>query len=153
MTRAHQQKAVLGALVCVMVAVYVRAFRPAAGQATAPAPEASPEAVGTAPAESAGALDVAQPMPDHSVQRRAQQDHAATLGWARDPFTRSAGTGELSGFSLAGILWDERDPIAMINGQPVRAGDELEGYRIVSIGRDRVSLSDGTDTYQLLLAP
>ena len=54
---------------------------------------------------------------------------------------------------VSGILWDTTQPLAVINGQTVRVGQELDGYQIIEISPDRVSVTDGTETFQLRLSP
>ena len=88
-----------------------------------------------------------------ATPREAQRQRLAAISWSRDPFTRSAGAGQASGLSLSGILWDASAPIAIINGQMRHVGEEFDGYRIVEIVQDRVSVTDGTQTFQLTLAP
>ena len=146
MARPQQQLIVFVMLLGVLVAVYVRAFRnPAGGSSTSPS---------SVPAESAApsaALELPVAVP--SVQRDAQRDRARALTWSRDPFTRGASAGEGSGLALSGILWDPTHPMAIINGTTVHVGDEFEGYRILDIALDHVSVSDGTNTFQLLIVP
>jgi len=55
--------------------------------------------------------------------------------------------------TLSGILWDANQPMAIINGQTLHVGDHLEGYRVTDITQARVSVSDGTQILQLLVAP
>ena len=92
-------------------------------------------------------------MLERSAQREAQRQPTTLLAWGRDPFTRDAATGNGSGLALAGILWDPQQPMAIINGRTVRVGAELEGYRVTDITQDRVSITDGTQTFQLSIAP
>lgn len=92
-------------------------------------------------------------MPEPSVQREAQRQRATLLAWGRDPFARGAGAGQISGLNLSGILWDASAPIAIINGQMLRVGEELEGYRVTEITQDRVLLTDGAHTVSLHIAP
>jgi hypothetical protein len=61
--------------------------------------------------------------------------------------------GELSGLSVSGILWDPTKPIAIINGAMVHVGEEIEGYQVLAINQDRVSVTDGTQTFQLPVSP
>ena len=75
------------------------------------------------------------------------------LAWRRDPFTRGAALDQMSGLTLSGIMWDPQLPMAIINGQTVRVGEELEGYEVLRISEDRVSVTDGTDTFHLRIAP
>jgi hypothetical protein len=98
--------------------------------------------------------DLRPPPPtDSSTHHDAQRQLAATLAWGRDPFARGAAAGQPGGLSLSGILWDATSPIAIINGQMFRVGEEIDGFRVLEIAHDRVSLSDGTQTFQLLIAP
>ena len=149
MTRQRKQSLLLAALVVVLAAVYVRAFAPKRSASSAAVPStavpASPPAEGlSGPAASAPEEVLAQ--------REAQRLHASELNWNRDPFTRGR-TGAVGGFTLSGILWDTQRPIAIINGQMLQVGEELDGYRVADISQDHVSLTDGTHTYQLLIAP
>ena len=75
------------------------------------------------------------------------------LAWRRDPFTKGAAMGERSGLTLSGILWDPNAPLAILNGQMVRVGDEIGGYHVLEITQDHVAVSDGTHTIDLRLAP
>ena len=147
--KSRQQAVILAALVAVMLAVYARMARPAA-------PTSAP-AAGPAPASGAGAGADAGPgvvrldLPAVVPARQAQHDRASRLAWGRDPFTGGSTGAEVSGFDLAGILWDATQPIAMINGQMLRVGDELEGYRVTQISQDSVSLTDGSQTLTLAI--
>jgi hypothetical protein len=137
-----------------MVAVYARALaRPAASREASPAQppageQAAPEVSG--PASGPLAERVAR---ETVVARELQRQHMMELKWDRDPFTRGAFGVGLSGLSLSGILWDTTQPIAIINGTTVQVGEEVEGYRVVEISEDHVSVSDGADSFQLRIAP
>ena len=146
MTRVQSQVAILIALAVVMIAVYARALRPAAGpkttQLASPAPSSEPS--------------VQQPntvLSLSSGSRDAQRQRLAELKSTRDPFTPGAGSGQTSGLALSGILWDASRPIAIINGTMVQVGQEVEGYRVVEIAQDHVSVSDGVETFRLPIAP
>ncbi|MFZ5516132.1 MAG: hypothetical protein ACOY90_05810 [Candidatus Zhuqueibacterota bacterium] len=43
--------------------------------------------------------------------------------------------------TLQGIIWDERAPTALINGEIVGKGDSILGYRVDDVKKDRVVLS------------
>ena len=90
-----------------------------------------------------------------SGSREAQRRRMAELDWTRDPFTRPAEAvqAQAVSLSLSGIIWDEHAPIAIINGQMLRVGQEFSGYRVVEIAQDHVSITDGTKTFQLSFAP
>ena len=147
MARSHQL-ALLLVLIGVMVVVYTTAFRK---HATPPAADTPAQAAGDIATAPTSALELV--IPERSVQRAAQRERTMLLAWSRDPFTRGASLAEGSGLTLAGILWDPQQPLAIINGQTVHVGEELEGYRVTEITSDRVSLTDGTQTFQLSIAP
>ena len=87
------------------------------------------------------------------TSREAQRQHLAGLEWDRDPFTRSAAGDQASELDLSGILWDPSQPMAIINGEMVQVGDELDDYRVLEIGPDHVSLTDGTEAFKLEISP
>ncbi len=43
--------------------------------------------------------------------------------------------------SFEGIVWDSANPVALIDGNAYRRGDEVKGARVVDVGKDRVTLS------------
>lgn len=61
---------------------------------------------------------------------------------AKDEFSAS--------FSLNGIVYDSVDPWAIINNEVVRAGDELDGARIISIAPRRVVLLFRNEKFDLV---
>ena len=135
-------------LTVILVLTYARAFRkavPAARPLGAAGVEHEARAKETPPVVQAAAQAT-------RAQREEQRQHAATLEWRRDPFT-SSGVGEEATHSLnlSGILWDPAKPLAIINGQTVQVGDQLGAYRILSINRETVTISDGTATTTLQL--
>lgn len=63
----------------------------------------------------------------------------------KDPFSppvikavEKAGTEVLTGVRLEGIIWDERNPVAVINDKVVSVGDEISGAKIVEIRQNEV---------------
>ena len=144
MKKSQQQLAMLVGLVVVMVVIYAKPFghrmRSAAHQVVAEAVQ-SPSAASTSRSSA--------PMPG----RQAQREHAVTLTWRRDPFTRGGSAAGVRGLTLSGILWDPKKPIAILNDQMVSVGDDVEDYQVLEIRSDRVLLSDGTETIQLLVSP
>ena len=139
----------LGALVCVMVAVYARAFAP---HHAAP-PHLAMVAASVAAAIPAPGQAVASGGRVAADHRAAQRAASQQVAWGRDPFLRGRTTDATSDLTLSGILWDANQPMAIINGQTLHVGDHLEGYRVTEITQDRVSVSDGTQILQLLVAP
>ena len=149
--RRQEQHVLLAVLIGVMVLVYARALHRSQPVASLTQPHETQQASGPHAATHESIPIRSRPEPVR--QREAQQEHSAHLAWGRDPFTRGAVAGAASGLTLSGILWDAQAPVAIINGQMVHAGEELEGYRVVEITQERVSMTDGTQTFQLNLTP
>jgi hypothetical protein len=133
------QITVTGALVIVLVFVVGNGFR------KRPA-KSSPVAVPKYP----------QVTPPASIQAQSPatflklKEEARTLEFKRDPFLKQAAVSSVRGGpSLSGIAWDEEDPTAIINGRIARRGDNVDGYVVVDIKKDRVILSDGTQDLEL----
>ena len=145
MNRSQVQAAIFAILVLVMVGVYARAFH-------APRPVQGPSPSVEPPHDQPSAQTPNVVLPLAADSREAQRQRLAELKWTRDPFT-SLGTGQLSDLALSGILWDATQPLAIINGTMVHTGQEVDGYRVVAITQDQVSLTDGSETVQLHLAP
>jgi hypothetical protein len=65
---------------------------------------------------------------------------------AAAPPARTAGAADaarvpaLPPLRLSGVLWDETEPLAILNGRPLTVGGAIDGARVVSIGLDVVRL-------------
>ena len=58
----------------------------------------------------------------------------------------------IQGLALQGIVFDSKsDSYAIVNGQLVRKGDEIEGMRVVEIGPRAVTIQAGGQEHQLLI--
>lgn len=68
--------------------------------------------------------------------------------WARDPFTLLPEE-FFSKTQLTGIIWDEENPYAIINGNVVRVGDVVSGSEVVGIERESVTLRKEDGVYML----
>ena len=136
-------------LVVILVFTYARAF--SMRRPSPPAPPSPVAASGngsSAPQASDDSSTTARPS---RTTREAQRRRAATLDWRRDPFILSGVGEEAHGLHLSGILWDPAKPLAIIDGQTVQVGDQLGEYRITSIDRETVTISNGTATTTLHL--
>ena len=159
MTRSQQQAAVLVALVGVMAAVYSRVLHPSGSRHSAPSDVAVTPEPSTLPHEVAPEAvvrldeDPAVKAPPRGGWRDVQREQAALLAWGRDPFSSRALNGEATGLTLTGILWDEKQPMAIIDGQTVSVGQDVQGYRVDVIKHDRVVMTDGTQPFELLVEP
>lgn len=52
---------------------------------------------------------------------------------------------------LSGIIWDEKDPKAIIDGKIVGVGEKSGANTVVTIEPDRVILSDGSRDFEIRL--
>ncbi len=135
--QGDRSKAVALGLLCLVCAgVYLRAFRTTAQTAqNQPIAEQGADARAPSPATQA----------DIAKTRQAQRERSEASSWSRDPFT--FGKGGL--LSLSGILWDPATPLAIINGTAVAIGDTVDGFRLMGITQNHVTLSDGNQTVDL----
>jgi hypothetical protein len=52
---------------------------------------------------------------------------------------------------LKGIFWNEKNPLVELNGAIVGINEEVSGYRVIEIGRDRVTVEDKNGNRQTVL--
>ena len=73
--------------------------------------------------------------------------------WGRDPFLagRAIAVKGLTGFVLSGIIWDEKQPLVIINSRVLKAGDMIEDFLVVEIKQDSVILSKGGQNFEVQL--
>lgn len=79
------------------------------------------------------------------VKRRAKRTRFTS--WGRNPFAQKGSSSAAS--DLAGILWDDKSPKAIIGGIVVGKGDVVGGNTVVDIQRDRVILNDGARDFEV----
>ena len=83
------------------------------------------------------------------------EEKARKMKLKRDPFSfgQPAQGEEIlsSDLHLYGIIWDEEEPLAVINEATVKTGDKIGNSTVVKIGQDFVILNDGTKEYKLNL--
>ncbi|ODS30477.1 MAG: hypothetical protein SCARUB_04417 [Candidatus Scalindua rubra] len=74
------------------------------------------------------------------------------VSWGRDPFLLPQEPAKTSTrLNLNGIIWDEEDPIAIINDNFIEIGDKIEKNTVVDIKEDSVILNDGANDFELRL--
>ena len=44
---------------------------------------------------------------------------------------------------LIGVLWDAKNPLALIDGEPVRIGQQVKGWRVIAIQPNSVVIQRG----------
>ena len=143
-----QQIRVLAACSVVLVVVFARAWR----RSPTAQPAASEVLASDAGHPDEAVLSDLLSRTSPSALPEAQRNAVGQMKWGRDPFTRGLPSGS-HGLSISGILYDGRQPVAMINDQMVRVGETIEGYTVVEIGQDSVSVTDGQETLTLRIAP
>lgn len=79
-----------------------------------------------------------------------------TALWGRDPFVlKEMGSGSvLSGLKIMGITaaaGANKKSMAIINDEIVSVGSKVGQYEVVQIMKDRVTITDGKDNFDLLL--
>jgi hypothetical protein len=75
--------------------------------------------------------------------------------WGRDPFypvNIRGGADVASELELNGIIWDEKNPYAIINDEVLIEGDRIEGYDVVRIEEKRVILRSSTEELALQMS-
>ncbi|MFH2035793.1 MAG: hypothetical protein ABIJ45_05265 [Candidatus Zixiibacteriota bacterium] len=82
-------------------------------------------------------------------------DKYSKLSWGSDPFFRGTHTTAVKsaniqpGWHLAGIIYNETNPHAVINNKIVQNGDSVDGAEIITIEKDRVVLQKNGSEFTL----
>ncbi|MCX5713128.1 MAG: hypothetical protein NTY47_08775 [Candidatus Omnitrophica bacterium] len=73
--------------------------------------------------------------------------------WERDPFSGRLYSAErkTSALHLIGIIWDKKEPLAMINDRILKAGDMIQGKLILKINSDSIVVDDGSKETEIKL--
>jgi len=156
MDRPKKQVTILTLLAIVMVVVYGKAFLPSRSSTADVESSEAADHIPSSDASSSASYDEHHNVlfeEEFASIREEQSRRMMNSAWVRDPFASGSGNGSLSGLSLSGIMWDPSTPVAIINGELVNVGDTIDRYRIVSITKDEVSVTDGVETFQLNTAP
>ena len=70
--------------------------------------------------------------------------------WDRNPFSlKPTSDKSATTLSLEGILWDENNSRAVINGRIVGVGDKVGGSIVVDIKQDKVVVNNGFQNFEL----
>ena len=72
----------------------------------------------------------------------------AERGGPKTVVTGETGPGEEL-FVLQGILWDPKSPSAILNDHVVSAGEHLGRWQVLEVHKDRVVISDGSNTREI----
>jgi hypothetical protein len=83
-----------------------------------------------------------------------------TLDWGPSPFSKKPGFAafdpaldeiSIDQFKLGGIIFDSRDPVAIINGETVGVGDDIDGLVVDVIKPNYVIISGDGNRFELSL--
>lgn len=78
--------------------------------------------------------------------RMEKQAAPADMQWGRDPFSLTPDKQTETGtFQLSAVIWDETNPIAIINNEVVGIGQEIDGCQVIKINKDNVILKKGEE--------
>jgi hypothetical protein len=73
----------------------------------------------------------------------------------RDPFSRgqahSSSAKDISMLGLSGIIWDKKNPKAIISGKIVGIGSKVKNNLVVEIKPNSVILNDGEKDFEIIL--
>lgn len=69
------------------------------------------------------------------------------LEWGRDPFILNPErpTQKEGVFILTAVMWDEKNPYAIINGEVSYIGKEIDGYTVTKINKDSAVLKKDSE--------
>ena len=59
---------------------------------------------------------------------------------------------DLSEFVLKGIIWNNKVSVAIINDELFAVGDDCRGLQVEAIGKDSVTLTDGSESFSPSMA-
>lgn len=119
-------------LIALSISTYVKYMRPASKSASAP---------------QGSIADDAQPAAVNAPNGQSEEK----LTWGRDPFNlvKTKAKANMRDVVLNGVIWDQENPYAIINGEVVVSGDYIEGNLVVYIGKRGVILDSGSEQFEL----
>ncbi|MBM3251737.1 MAG: hypothetical protein FJZ11_03035 [Candidatus Omnitrophica bacterium] len=140
----QQKQIIISALIIVFIIVWVNAFRLIKQRSKK---KSSVAAIATSiPESTSSQTESKQPVIAEVIEER--------LEWVRCPFSGkiySSNAGEMIDLKLIGILWDERDPQAIINNKVVGLGDSVGTSTVVEIKQNSVILNEGSRIFEIRL--
>jgi hypothetical protein len=160
MNEATRQKVMYGILIAAVIFGIWNFTHPSKRKGPGPTPETT---TGSALVDST-AVQVAQVS---ALDLTARQNQA----WGRDPFTANSNitarpaverprptakptspAAVVPGFRLSGIIYNKKQPMAVINGQMVGVGDEIDQARVKYIDRSKVTIIYNGSAIDLLVS-
>jgi len=83
--------------------------------------------------------------------KKMEEIEELDLNWGRDPFYFDVVQENAAPLELAGILWDENNPQAILNDDIVGLGAVVEGYTVATIAEQYIILKKGNSEKKLQL--
>lgn len=88
------------------------------------------------------------PMTEKPILTQRVTKRTNYSSWGRNPFTlQETSFKAFKGLILDGIMWEKEKPLAIINNDIVKIGDNVSGNIVVDIKQDRVILNDGAKNF------
>jgi Tfp pilus assembly protein PilP len=96
---------------------------------------------------------IKQKLKNRNLPRSAygREDPFAAIGSTPTQGTKETGIKQKPGFQLEGIIWDAKEPVAVINGKMVKEGDKVGDKTVERIDKKSVKLFDGKTRIELRL--
>ena len=92
------------------------------------------------------------PAPAETPQEKTSKD---SVSWEKDPFNygREVTQTKVSGQSLKvkGVVWDEKNPYAIVDGKIVKQGDKIGTVEIIEIRKKSVVIKEDSQMYEIFL--
>ncbi|MCK4245048.1 MAG: hypothetical protein KAX20_05430 [Candidatus Omnitrophica bacterium] len=153
MTKQQREIIMTVGLVCVLAIALSISFK---SMKKSPKKKRAKKEVSVTKTKEAVAVKVSKKKPSLSKEIEEMQLARWKQNWKRDPFLLPADEKKKSilkefSFSLSGIIWKEKEPLALIDDYIVREGDTVEGYTVVKIAQDKIILEEAGKKYQLFL--
>lgn len=99
------------------------------------------------PAAQAPVAPATQSTPASGIPQASNQQVEEEINWARDPFSgklyAKITVESRSDLHLAGIMWDNESPAAVVNDRVVEVGDRINDYTVIKINPESVVLREG----------
>src|SRR3989338_5901253 len=93
--------------------------------------------------------------PEEALGKKADEAALFSYEFKVDPFVKfpkkKAGASGLAELTLEGVLWDDKKPYAVINGEVFGVGQSVGDYKVIDIQKDNVTLSGKGKTHNLKL--
>lgn len=105
-------------------------------------------------AETAGAVPAQNLESGNTTVPEKESMKTALLEWRRDPFVLEERTLPSGGNRLTGIIFDENQQeqsYAIIDEQLVKVGDQVNGWKVLKIGKNSVGIENDGRKEELFL--